>query len=74
MNSYAPSVNPYTGQNRIALTGLPILNAHLSAFYLVGESKKDIMESINKSSGNTEFPAGYLLKNGKNSRIYFDLK
>ncbi|MFA6334895.1 MAG: 6-phosphogluconolactonase [Bacteroidales bacterium] len=63
---YAPSVNPYNRQKRVAMTGLPIIKARIAAYYLTGVSKTAIMDSIYK------FPAGYLLKNGKNMKIFWD--
>ncbi|MEN6619170.1 MAG: 6-phosphogluconolactonase [Rikenellaceae bacterium] len=69
---YAQSVNPHNGQNRIAMTGLPIIEAWMAAYYLTGESKAKIIDIISKNDGDAAFPAGYLMKYGKNSRIFWD--
>lgn len=71
-DTYVPSENPNTGQKRVAMTGLPIINSKLAAYYLVGKSKTAIMDNIANSNGSQKFPAGYLIYNGKNSRIFWD--
>lgn len=72
IHPYSKSLNPYNGQNRIAMTGLPIINAGTAAFYLSGENKTVIMKAIYNSKNDTEYPAGYMLKRATNSKVFWD--
>ncbi|MEA5006132.1 MAG: 6-phosphogluconolactonase [Rikenellaceae bacterium] len=69
---YAPSVNPYTGQKRVAMTASTILNASELVFYLYGESKKAIIEKIAVKPDNYSFPALFFLENRLNCRLFWD--
>ncbi len=69
---YAPSVNPYSGQKRVAMTAPTILNASELVFYLYGESKKAIIEKIAVKPDNYSFPALFFLENRLNCRIFWD--
>jgi 6-phosphogluconolactonase len=69
---YAPSVNPSSGQKRVAMTAPTILNASELVFYLYGESKKAILEKISVKSDNYSFPALFFLENRLNCRIFWD--
>ncbi len=40
---YAPSENPQTKQKRVSLTGLPIIKAENTLFFVSGESKKQLL-------------------------------
>ncbi len=70
--SYSTSVNPHNGQSRITMTGTTILNAKKSIFYLMGESKKEIVKLITSNIGNKEYPAAYFLKFLKEESIFWD--
>jgi len=69
---YSKSINPNSGQNRVAMTGLPITRAKMTVFYITGENKTTIMNAICKSDGDTTYPAGYMLKHATNSKIFWD--
>ncbi len=69
---YSKSINPNTGRNRVAMTGLPITRAEMTAFYITGEEKTLIMNAIYKSDSDTEYPAGYMLKNAINCKVFWD--
>lgn len=70
---YAPSVNPYSGQLRIAMTGSTILAAKKSVFYLTGASKIETVEMVKSNIGNPKYPASYLLKELGSSSIFLSL-
>lgn len=59
--SVAATVNPYTQQKRITLTGNTINNAHQIVFMITGESKSQILKEIiqNKPTAKN-YPAAYI--------------
>ncbi|MFA5850465.1 MAG: 6-phosphogluconolactonase [Bacteroidales bacterium] len=69
---YSKSINPNSGQKRVSMTGLPITRAEMTAFYITGENKTAIMNDIYKSERDTTYPAGYMLKHAKNSKVFWD--
>ncbi len=69
---YSNSINPYSGQRRVAMTGLPMTMAAMTAFYLTGLSKTAIMNNIYKKGADTTYPAGYILKHAVNSNVFWD--
>lgn len=70
--SYAVSVNPYTGEGRIAMTGKPIISAKKSLFYLTGESKSDAVQLLTKHSGDLKYPAAWLSQFMTEPFIFWD--
>ena len=68
---YAKSVNPYTGQNRVTMTGETILNSFNTYFYLRGSSKKEVVDRIT-SLNDDKFPASYFYKKLKSSELFWD--
>ena len=70
---YAASVNPYTGQLRVAMTGNTILAANKAIFYLTGTSKIETVHMIESNIGNVKYPASYLLKYLGKSSIFLSL-
>lgn len=74
---YSPSLNPYNRQQRVAMTGLPIVNARMTAFYIVGESKKMILDRIsnigNKNDDLSRIPAAYLFFKCRSKKIFWDI-
>jgi len=73
-DAYAPSVNPYTGQQRVTMTGGTISNAKNVVFYLKGESKKTILEKLEAGYKTADLPAAFFLKKFGENSIYFDMK
>ena len=67
---YAPNVNPNNGQKRIALTGLPILNARLVIFHITGRSKAEVVWDM-CNSGDTG-PAAYIAHHAENVELFMD--
>lgn len=67
---YESSCNPNNGQRRIALTGLPILNARLIIFLITGKNKADVVHEI-IASGDTG-PAAYIAHHAKNVELFID--
>ena len=72
--AYAPSVNPYTGQQRVTMTGGTISNAKNVVFYLKGESKKAILEKLEAGDESADLPAAFFLKKFGENSIYYDMK
>lgn len=70
---YAASVNPYSGQLRVAMTGNTILAAKRAVFFLIGESKIKTVELVESNIGNAKYPASYLLKDLGQSSIFLSL-
>lgn len=67
---YVANVNPNNGQKRIALTGLPILNARNIIFLITGKAKADVVWDI-CNSGDTG-PAAYIAHHGKHVELFMD--
>ena len=67
---YATSVNPYNGQDRVALTGIPILMSKQVLFLVIGKNKAEIMKDIiNKDS---DLPAAFVVQKAKDVELYLD--
>ncbi|GAB1373772.1 6-phosphogluconolactonase [Bacteroidales bacterium] len=69
---YKNSVNPYSGQNRIALTLPGILKSKEIVFYLNGPSKQDILKKMDENRSENLLPAEFVIKNAGKSFIYWD--
>lgn len=67
---YVANVNPHNGQKRIALTGLPILNARRITFLITGKGKAEVVRDICQS-GDTG-PAAYIAHHGKQVELFMD--
>lgn len=71
--AYAPSVNPYTGQQRVTMTAGTIMASANVVFYLRGESKRAILERLKSGEDTQNMPSSYFInKFGENS-IYYDV-
>lgn len=70
---YAASVNPYSGQLRVAMTGNTILAAKRAIFYLTGASKAQTVKMVESKIGDVKYPAAYLLKDLGESSIFLSL-
>lgn len=70
---FAASVNPYSGQLRVSMTGGTILAANKALFFLTGASKINTVEMIEANIGELKYPASYLLKHLGNSSIFLSL-
>lgn len=68
--TYAVSVNPQTGQQRIALTGLPIIHANNILFFATGKDKTEILKEVIK--GDDRYPAGYIISRLAKSELFTD--
>lgn len=69
-NIFEVSLNPQNGQNRIAMTGNPIINARRVIFLITGRSKADIVEEI-CNSGDTG-PAAYIAHHAESVELFLD--
>ena len=69
---YEESVNPNTGQKRVALTSNGILNSHVVCFYINGPDKSSIVENISVNYGKPMFPAGYIMKNALDPIVFWE--
>ncbi len=67
---YVVSRNPNNGQQRIALTGLPILNAQRVIFLVTGKKKADVVSNI-CHLGDVG-PAAYIAHRARNVELFID--
>lgn len=67
---YAVSRNPGSGQERIALTGLPILNARHIIFLVTGKNKAEIVKKVYQQSSTG--PAAYIAHHSENVEFFID--
>ncbi len=71
--AYSQSVNPYTGQHRVTMTGGTIMASVNVIFYLRGESKRAVLERLLSGEDTQNMPSSYFInKFGENS-IYYDV-
>ena len=69
---FAPSVNPYSGQPRVAMTGKTILIASKVVFYLNGSNKKQILDKVTAKGSATSYPSAYFLERLGSDSVFFD--
>lgn len=69
---YEESVNPNTGQKRVALTSNGILNSQIVWFYIIGSDKRAIVKNISENYGKPLFPAGYIMKNASDPVVFWE--
>lgn len=69
---FAPSVNPYSGQKRIAMTGKTILLASKVAFYLNGSDKQPILDKVMQKEAQNLFPAAWILDKIGAGAVFYD--
>lgn len=69
---FAPSVNPYSGQPRVAMTGKTILIASKVVFYLNGSNKKQILDKVTAKGSATLYPSAYFLERLGSDSVFFD--
>lgn len=69
---YAASVNPSTGQKRVAMTGNVVKYARKSLFYILGASKSDAVNNLSVMKENPDFPAAWLTRYMKEPYIFWD--
>lgn len=67
---YEVSVNPYTGQKRIAMTGHLLFNAKKLIFLATGKNKAGVVRDI-RLSGDTG-PAAYVAHHARNVDLFID--
>ncbi|MDE6348491.1 MAG: 6-phosphogluconolactonase [Bacteroides sp.] len=67
---YEASVNPYNGQQRIAMTGCLLFAAKRLIFFVTGKSKADVVRDI-LASGDTG-PAAYVAHHAGNVALFLE--
>lgn len=67
---YEVSVNPYNGQQRIAMTGCLLFNAKKLIFFITGKNKVQVVQDI-LDSGDTG-PAAYVAHHVCNVAVFLD--
>lgn len=67
---YEESVQPHSGQRRIALTGVPIINARQVVFLITGKNKAAVVKNI--YSSDETIPAGYIANRAQQVELYLD--
>ncbi len=70
---YLPARNPYSGQQRIALTGQTILKAKRLLFHSVGAGKKEVLQEIISQDPKSEtYPSAYFFRHRSDVELYTD--
>lgn len=69
---FAPSINPYSGQKRVAMTAPAILKGRQLFFYLKGASKLEILEKLKEKGADELYPAAYILERVGFDSIFYD--
>lgn len=69
---YAKSVNPYSGQSRITVTGNTIRYSSKSLYYIKGESKQVAVDMLNRMYDNADYPAAWLTRYMSEPYIFRD--
>lgn len=69
---YEESVNPNSGQKRVALTSNGIFNSSIVCFYISGPDKLSILEEISLNYGKPLFPAGFIMKNATDPIVFWE--
>ncbi len=69
-NPYEVSINPYNGQQRIAMTGCLIFSAKRVIFFVTGKDKAGVTRDI-LNSGDTG-PAAYVAHHAENVDVFTD--
>lgn len=67
---YSATINPYNGQQRIAMTGQSIVKSKRIIFLVTGSDKAEAVYQVYKS-GDTS-PAGYIAKRARNTDMFLD--
>lgn len=69
---FAPSVNPYSGQKRVAMTGNTVKYAKRPLYFINGISKSDAVEKLLIMKDNPEYPAAWLTRYMREPFIFWD--
>lgn len=69
---YEASVNPYNGQQRIAMTGCLLFAARKLIFFITGKNKAEVVRDI-LDSGDTG-PAAYVAHHAEDVEIFMDVQ
>lgn len=69
-HTYEATENPYNKQSRIALTGVPIINARQVIFLITGDEKAKVVHQL-CSSGDM-FPAAYIAHRARKVELFLD--
>ena len=71
---YIPSINPYNGIRRVALSYRGILRSPHIIFHVLGESKKEILKSVTSPSDESEkrLPAAYVIGHAQEVSVFTD--
>ena len=69
---FAPSVNPYSGQKRVAMTGNTVKFAKRPLYFINGISKSDAVEKLLIMKDNPDYPAAWLTRYMREPFIFWD--
>jgi 6-phosphogluconolactonase len=67
---YVVSKHPQNGRERVALTGVPMMKARKTIFFVTGKTKNEIVWKLEQ--GNENFPAGYIAAHARDAELYTD--
>lgn len=70
----ALSVNPYSGQQRITLTGKELFKSPEVYFIALGEAKQPIIDAVINVDNKEKFPASFVFLSHKNAKIITDIQ
>lgn len=68
---FAPSINPYTHQKRVAMTAKAILSANRLVFLVTGANKREVVKDM--LSTVDRGPASYIAHRNKNAELFMDV-
>lgn len=73
---YIPSVNPYNGIKRVALSYQGILRAPHVLFHVLGHKKRDILHEVMQRAKEEDFslPASFVFAKGNDVTLFTDLE
>lgn len=67
---YVVSTNPYNNQQRIAMTGNPMIKAIHTWFFVTGKNKANILRKISNQDTAREYPSGYVIWNSYDAELF----
>lgn len=70
VHPFVAAYNPYSGQERIAMTGSTIINAKKIIFLITGKNKQDVVSDM-YTSGDTG-PAAYIVHHSTSVELFLD--
>ena len=71
---YALSTHPVTGQRRIAMTGEVMVRARHTWFYVTGQDKAGVIQSLSCPDVRNRYPAAYVWQSALHAELFTDIQ